>query len=184
MDPVDRQRQPGAGRYARVEREQRWALWQRPDGLLEPTSIVDRYLVGTRLRLRQADVGSGVVYKLGQKVRPAEASPELVKLTNIYLSESEYEVFRKLPAHELRKTRWRLPAGGPRLVVDEFHGHLAGLVLAEIELAPGDAFGPPPAVLAVDVTLDDRFSGGRLAAAGPAEVRGLLSAVAAAVGRR
>jgi CYTH domain-containing protein len=184
MDPVDRRRRPGEGRYARVEREQRWALRHRPDGLIEPTSIVDRYLIGTRLRLRRADARSDVVYKLGQKVRPNEASPELVKLTNIYLSESEYEVFRRLPAYELRKTRWRLRAGSRQIIiVDEFHDHLAGLVLAEVELAPGEAFGSLPGVPAVDVTLDDRFSGGRLAAASAAEVRELLDGVAAAIGR-
>lgn len=183
MDPVDRQRRPGRGRHARVEREQRWALRQRPDGLIEPTPIVDRYLIGTRLRLRQVDTGSSAVYKLGQKVRPVEASPELVKLTNIYLIESEYEVFRRLPARELRKTRWRLPATSRQIIVDEFHGHLAGLVLAEIELAPGEPLGALPGVPAVDVTLDDRFSGGHLAAAGVAEVRELLATVAALLGR-
>lgn len=179
----DRERRPGGGRYARVEREQRWALRQRPDGLTEPTAIVDRYLIGTRLRLRQADTGGGVVYKLAQKVRPDEASPELVKLTNIYLSESEYRVICRLAALELRKTRWRLPAASRRIVVDEFHGELAGLIVAEVELAPGEAFGALPGIPAVDVTRDDRFSGGRLVAATAAEVRQLLAIVAAAVGR-
>src|SRR5262245_30316401 len=178
---LDRQRRAGEGRYARAEREQRWALARVPNGLTEPTAIIDRSLIGTRLRLRRADTGSGVVYKLGQKVRPDEASPELVKLTNIYLSDAEYQVFRRLPARELRKTRWRLPAGSRQLVVDEFHDRLTGLVLAEVELAPGEALQRPPAIPAIDVTHDDRFSGGRLSAASRAEIRELLAAVAVAV---
>jgi len=67
--------------------------------------------------------------------------------------------------------------------VDEFRGGLAGLLLAEFELAPGEAFGALPGIPAVDVTRDDRFSGGCLAAAAKADVRELLGFVAAAVDR-
>lgn len=173
---VDRRRVPGEGRYARVEREQRWALRRRPDGLIEPTDIVDRY-VGATLRLRCMSSGSGVVYKFGQKVRPDERSPAVVKMTNLYVSEPEYALLRSLPGHELRKTRWRWPAA-PRVVVDEFGGHLSGLVLAETELGPADERRPGLAgVDAVDVTDDDRFSGGALARLPAGEVAGLVAAV-------
>jgi CYTH domain-containing protein len=162
---VQFQRAPGEGRYAHIEREQRWRLPARPAGLVAPTEIVDRYLVGTRLRLRQMTSADGTIYKLGQKVRPDEASPAVVKLTNMYLSPAEYGVLAALPHHELRKTRWRLGPGS-RVVVDEFHGACEGLVLAEVELSADE---PPPAGPvpdAVDVTLDDRFSGGSLARTG------------------
>jgi CYTH domain-containing protein len=185
---VDLRRRPGQGRYARPEREQRWVLGQLPDGLASPTAIVDWYLSGTTLRVRRTEAGSEVVYKLGQKVRPDEASPAVVKLTNIYLTEPEYSMLRWLPGHELRKTRWRLSPDGVAagssanhgIVVDEFHGHLAGLVLAEIELAPEDALVALPGIAGLDVTFDDRFSGGRLAGASTAEVRDLLTLAAKA----
>ncbi len=166
-------RTPGEGRYAQVEREQRWVLSRLPQALTDPASIVDRYLTGTRLRLRSITAGAAVTYKLGQKVRPEPSSPAMVKLTNIYLSPDEFEVLRALPGRELRKTRWRSPYAGGRLVVDEFVDALAGLVLAELELRPGQS----PVDLEVpgaDVSEDDRFSGGRLAAVSVADASLLL----------
>src|SRR5580658_3853384 len=59
-------RTAGQGRYAQVEREQRWILPTRPDDLADPVSIVDLYIHGTRLRLRRMEtiaVNPEVVYK-------------------------------------------------------------------------------------------------------------------------
>jgi hypothetical protein len=53
-------------------------------------------------------------------------------------------------------------------------------VLAEIELAPEDALVALPGIAGLDVTFDDRFSGGRLAGASAVEVRDLLTLAAAA----
>ena len=89
----------------------------------------------------QSPTGGATTYKLGQKVRPEPDSPAIVKLTNIYLSAQEYEVLRALPGRELRKTRWRSGYAAGRLVVDEFGDPLTGLVLAELELRPGEASG-------------------------------------------
>jgi hypothetical protein len=172
MDP----RAPGEGRYAQVEREQRWVLRRRPDGLDRPIRVDDRYLEG-RLRLRTMTSGIEVVYKLGQKVRPDERDPAVVKLTNMYLSRSEYAALATLPGHDLRKTRWHRPGAG--VIVDEFHGHLSGLVLAEVELASEDEWlSGPDGLEAVDVTHDDRFSGGALARLTADGASGLLAAAA------
>ena len=174
---------PGEGRYAHVEREQRWLLPELPDALTDPASIVDRYLVGTRLRLRSVTTDDATTYKLGQKVRPEPDSPAIVKLTNIYLSGEEYAVLRALPGRDLRKTRWRSAHAAGRLVVDEFGDPLTGLVLAELERRPGEALRQLD-LMAVDVSEDDRFSGGRLAglsasdaAAFRAEVDSLLRTI-------
>lgn len=48
------------------------------------------------------------------------------------------------------------------LSVDEFHGRLTGLVLAEIELEADDSLLGLPEGAIADVTHDDRFSGGSL----------------------
>jgi CYTH domain-containing protein len=66
--------------------------------------------------------------------------------------------------------------------VDAFEGRLAGLVLAEIELADEAAFAAfeIPAFALADVSGDDRFTGGSLAAGSRIDVR---SAVADLVGR-
>ena len=178
---MDRHRTPGQGRYAHPEREQRWLLPGPPPGVEAPARIVDHYLVGTRLRLRRVEIGSGTVYKLAQKVRPRPDSPAEVKLTNMYLSADEYAVLRRLPGREIHKTRWRWRVGDRQVAVDEFGGALSGLTLAELELADGEepVVLPPPAR---DVTHDDRFSGGRLAAAGPAEIAALLALARTATG--
>jgi CYTH domain-containing protein len=169
-------RTPGQGRYAQMEREQRWILRELPGDLDHPVSIVDLYISDTRLRLRRMENNSVVVYKLGQKVRVAEGEPEMVKLTNLYLSEREYTTLAQLGGAEIRKTRWRWSQPERPVVVDEFGGRLAGLVLAELELGPDDPRMKSPPLAAADVTDEDRFSGGRLALTSAAELVSLLAA--------
>ena len=55
-------------KYARVERERRWLLGSTPGLSGSPMEITDRYVLGTRLRLREVVVGESVVRKLGHKV--------------------------------------------------------------------------------------------------------------------
>ena len=164
------ERFPGKGRYAHVEREQRWVVASVPEDARFVASIVDRYIHGTRLRLRQSEGDGGVVYKLGQKVRDDPADPETVRLTNIYLSAEEFEVFAALPASVLRKSRERATWEGRPVAIDRFHGRVDGLILAEVELEPEEPHLPAPPWTARDVTSDDRFSGGRLAFASDAEI--------------
>jgi CYTH domain-containing protein len=172
-------RVPGEGKYARLEREQRWVVAELPAHARSFAGILDRYILGTRLRLRRVDTGEHLDFKLAQKVRRDEADPEIVKLTNIYLSAEEYDVVTALPAAELRKTRWRVNWNGRRLVVDQFHDRFDGLLLAEAELNSDDARLPIPPFAVSDVTNDDRYSGGALAAASDQQVRLLLCEVAA-----
>lgn len=168
-------RTPGEGRYAHVEREQRWVLADLPADVHTPSAIVDRYVTGTRLRLRRVETDGQVVHKLAQKVRPQPADPETVRLTNLYLSPEEHAVLAVLAAAELRKTRWRTAWADRALAIDQFEGHLAGLVLAEVELGVDEDRLPVPPFALADVTDDDRFSGGSLAAATPAQVAALLA---------
>jgi len=135
-------REPGKGSYARPERERRFLLRALPDGSVDPVDIEDRYIVGTRLRLRRMSDGTGApTYKLAQKV-PDRADPSLVMITNTYLSEAEYDtLLAALPALTVLKTRYRLP-GPVALSVDDFRGPLAGLVLAELEGAGSQGWRP------------------------------------------
>jgi hypothetical protein len=168
-----------AGKYARPERERRFLLAKVPPDATDPHEIVDRYLVGTRLRVRTITSAEGRVYKLGQKVRPDPADPGLVMHTTCYLSRAEYDVLAALPAHELRKTRRRASAGRA-LSVDEFHDELEGLVLAEVDLElsePADGPFRPPDYCLAEVTADERFTGGQLAVTDRATLLGLLEVV-------
>ena len=168
-------RQPGAGKYAQLERERRWLLTEMPAQAKDPRLIEDRYITGTRLRLRRVEADSQVVYKFCQKVRPDDGDPSTVAITNIYLAEPEYERLCQLPASILRKTRRIWQVGRHTFAIDKFHGDLAGLLLAEIEL-PDLAQGLPlPAPIGKEVTTDDRFSGGYLAQVAPAQIAELLT---------
>lgn len=177
-------RRPGEGRYAKLEREQRWLVPTVPERAGRGTVIEDRYVTGTRLRLRRAEGTSGVLHKLAQKVRPAEGGggPERVKITNLYLSEDEAAVLRQLPAAVLRKHRWPVRHDGRAYAVDEHLGRLAGLVLAETTLDEAEPRLPLPPFALREVTDDERFSGGWLAHASDAEAAALLAEVVEAPG--
>jgi CYTH domain-containing protein len=170
-------RTAGEGRYARTEREQRWLLRERPDDLDQPVSIVDLYIADSRLRLRRMEQDGVVVYKLGQKVRVSPQNPEMVKLTNFYLSEQEHATVARLGGAEIRKIRWRWSRPERPVVVDEFEGHLAGLILAELELQPDDPRMKSPPLALADVSDDDRFSGGTLARTSASELSSLMAAL-------
>jgi hypothetical protein len=163
-------------KYARVERERRFLLAGVPEDT--PTGrvlIEDRYLRGTRLRLRRStnvDDPEDVVYKLTQKVPALDGSPGLI--TNVYLSRSEYETLLSIPADTIRKVRRSIPP----LAVDRFEGALQGLVLAEAEFedAADEVAFEAPAMAVAEVTSDIRFTGGTLARMTPAGVAQLLNA--------
>ena len=171
-------RTPGRGRYAVTEREKRWLLRRLPDGVTDPVEIFDKYLAASTLRLRRAQSASTVVYKLGQKVRHDPTDPSVNQVTNMYLSQSEFELLGQVQGAALSKTRWHWTVGESVLSVDQYGESLRGLVMAEIEL-PMDGVGPtsPPLTVA-DVTQDDRFSGDRLASLTRPEAEDLLKMVA------
>jgi CYTH domain-containing protein len=64
----------------------------------------------------------------------------------------------------LEKTRHRLPVGAHVFEVDVFHGGLAPLVLAEVELRAEDEAFPRPAWLGDDVSDDPQYRNSELAA--------------------
>jgi CYTH domain-containing protein len=154
------------GKYARIERERRFLLAEAPAPSAATVTrvITDRYLVGTRLRLRRAERSDGgCELKLTQKVPVARPGAVQGLITNTYLSPAEYDLLASLPAAVLTKTRISVPPLG----VDVFDGRLRGLVLAEGEFATDEearSFTPPPECVA-EVTDDARFTGGRLVGA-------------------
>ena len=162
-------------RYARPELERRWLLDGVPEGAVLKAHLVDRYLDGTRLRLRVVHRADGtVVRKLGHKVRVDPGDPAEVWHTSLYLDDEEHEVLANLPGPSLTKDRYDGPGAG--CSVDVFTGELSGLVLAEVECHDRTAFDavvPPPGAVA-EVTHDDRFSGGQLARTSADALAGML----------
>lgn len=148
-------------KYAAVERERRFLVAHIPEGVVEVRQIVDHYLDGTRLRLREVtDADGAVTRKLGHKVR-LTSGPTEIACTSVYLDDREWELLRALPSRTLRKTRHIIERDGIRLTVDELDG---GTLLAEID--DGDA--TPHAIprwleVLREVTTEEHWTGANLA---------------------
>ena len=155
-------------KYAVVERERRFLPGHGLDlaAALRVLQIEDRYLHGTRLRLRTVcEQGKEPVRKLGQKVRFAPGHASALAHTTMYLDEAEYALLSSLPAAALSKARHIVPLNdGLEVAVDVFEGDLSGLVLAELDLGTdGLPPEPLPTWLGVEVTDVEDFTGYALA---------------------
>ncbi len=162
-------------KYARIERERRFLLPRVPRevDLAKPWSeIHDRYIVGTRLRLREVrpSDGGASVFKLTQKLPDTDATR--VRITNTYLEAHEHALLCAHPANEIRKRRHRLVHDGSAFVIDRFLAELDGLVLSEVGAETDDALAaiPFPSFAALEVTEREEFMGGALADAAPDDV--------------
>ena len=123
--------------------------------------ILDRYVSGTRLRLREVRGSDGTVTrKLGHKVRLTDGPAE-VACTNFYLDDDEWALLAALPARLLRKRRHMIHRDGLLVAVDE---HEDGTLIAEIDDGdqPSD-FVPEWLDVVDDVTADEAWTGARLA---------------------
>jgi CYTH domain-containing protein len=156
-------------KYACIERERRWLVDRprRPDLPVEFVLIEDRYITGTRLRLRRmTDHASGrIVLKLTKKYDAVD--PLARPIVTAYLSEDEFALLAQLPAAALSKHRYAVAADGLRFSIDRFNG-LVGLELAEIETADDSGLRavPSPDWTIRDVSNDPRYQGGMLAVHG------------------
>lgn len=139
-------------KYAHVERERRFLLAELPDlSGARVLRITDRYVEGTRLRLRTVEEeGHPTVHKLGQKIRLEGVSTNAH--TTLYLSAAEHAGLTHLPGHELRKTRHLKDHWA-------FDVHEDGLLLAETETNQEPWFA-----YVREVTDEVELTGGRLAA--------------------
>lgn len=156
--------------YILVERERRWLCNQVPrQQVLQTEAITDLYVMGTRMRLREARPLNGDPAML-RLTRKGDVDIHTRLITSIYLPEEEFSVLASsLTGRKLRKLRHRLqPISGFQVVVDEFQDELAGLIMAEVEFATQElleAFQMPSYAIR-EVTDDIRFTGGHLVANG------------------
>ena len=154
-------------KYSHIERERRFLVdpTRRPDLAGLPNILIeDRYIDGTRLRLRRmtaSDTGR-VVIKLTKKY--AEGPRSARPMVTTYLTQAEYDLLAALPAHPLRKRRYPLGI----FSIDQLEGALAGLELSESEQPDAEALaalGLPDWAIA-EVSDDARYEGGSLVVAG------------------
>ncbi|HEX8421103.1 MAG TPA: hypothetical protein VF638_13950 [Sphingomonas sp.] len=168
-----------AHKYSHVERERRFLVdaKQCPDLAALPAILIeDRYISGTRFRLRRmSEIASGrVVLKLSKKYDVADVKAR--PLVTGYLTDAEYALFAALPATPIVKVRHSLAEGGHEFGIDRFDGALAGLLMAEIECVDADTLDSVvmPSWAAREVTADAAFQGGALSVLQEDEVRTLL----------
>jgi CYTH domain-containing protein len=153
-------------KYSLTEREKRFLLATLPKGVGTTCRVIeDLYFQDTRLRLRKVtdQLGQILELKLTQKFPSPNQSGSERNITNLYLTQAEYDLFTALPSHSLRKRRYSYETLNQLYSVDVFEGHLTGLLLAEIEYSFQD---PPPSLppfALEDVTDDLFFTGGHLA---------------------
>jgi CYTH domain-containing protein len=157
------------GKYACLETECRYLLKKIPDNvpaIANSWLITDCYFPNTRLRLRHMKSISGNenIYKLTQKYRSETQSAYETTITNLYLTEEEYNQLASLDGKTIRKKRYAHSVQYHNFSIDVFEGRHQGLILAEMEFERQSelgGFGLPLFALK-DVTDDPFFSGGNL----------------------
>ena len=158
-------------RYVFVKHERRWLCTSLPNELVTETEqITDLYVTDTNLRLRQAVpcAGGSSMLRLSRKV---DVDPSTRLISSIYLQTSEFELLRAaLIGCTICKCRYRIKSSTEVvLVIDEFGGDLSGLLLLEAEFSSLKAMREfeAPEYAGMEVTSDQRFTGGCLATRGP-----------------
>lgn len=167
MTPAANQEPPKEPKYSLPEIERRWLV--RDDVAAEllaahvdtaPDVIEDRYVTGTRLRLRRVrHADGGETLKLCLKYGRASALRE--PITNLYLNTREYAVLAALDGVSVRKRRFRIGGGS----LDVFDEPAGTPTYFEREFATVEAAMAyePPAFAAEEVTGEPEHTGANIA---------------------
>ncbi|MEL7532569.1 MAG: hypothetical protein AAFN10_14725 [Bacteroidota bacterium] len=149
-------------KYAQKEWERRFLLRTQAINLAELSfqTITDKYLDGTRLRLRKTQKEEKVQFKLTKKL---ELSAELEDwVSTIYLSESEYALFYSLAGKSYEKRRYyREQEAEARIGIDAIRLGAEMIYLAEVEFDSPESMMQYqfPLPFAKEVTNDPFYSG-------------------------
>jgi CYTH domain-containing protein len=154
------------GKYSRIENERRFLLKSIDQELtamgLPKKIILDHYLTGTHLRLREVDTVGEKVFKLTKKTHLLPGKEEI---TTIYLSSEEYDLLSKLPATIVSKVRLVLTHNEFTIGIDIYTGEKGELLIAETEFETDEQMKSfvLPIPYDKEVTGDANFSGHALA---------------------
>jgi|GEM_PF-1764057 len=155
-----------AGKYARFENERRFLLrpWDEEFITMDLPRrvIIDHYVIGTNLRLREVDSEGEKVYKLTKKTT---ISPGREEITTIYLSPEEYQLLCKLPAVVVNKVRFIATYADIIIGIDIYGNEEDELWLAEVEFETEKQMKTfaLPMPYEVEITGNNGFSGFALA---------------------
>ena len=159
--PVGRRGMTEPPKYSQTEIERRWLVdLSAVDLQLAPfREIEDLYIAESRLRLRKVSGPNEFTFKLGKKY--GKRTPLSEPITNLYLTEGEYQRLVVLPGHHARKRRYTLQQGS----LDVYLEPHAGLAVLEVEFVSerfAEEFSPPAFVIR-EITNEPCFSGAYLA---------------------
>ena len=158
----------GEPKYAHLELERRWLVDRATRPSLDGapmTLIEDRYIDGTRMRLRRMSRPDLDETKWKPTKKYECEDPAARPIVTAYLTEAEHAVFAALPARTMRKRRFHVLADGRYWSLDLFEGPLDGLERVETEATDEVELVAlvPPAWAAREVTHDPRYQCGSLA---------------------
>ena len=155
-------------KYSLPECERRFLIAALPPLTGAGRLIEDRYLTGSRLRLRRETEADGTIgiWKIARKY--GATGPGVEPMTNLYLTAGEHALLATLPGVDVVKRRHDMWVGEERYVVDLFEGPLAGRMIAEIEVAdPASLWAlTPPDWCGREITGDAAYAGATLARRG------------------
>jgi CYTH domain-containing protein len=155
---------PPTGKYAQIENERRFLLSAIEEEITTPPRriILDHYIIGTNLRLRQVENGDGKVYKLTKKTKLSLGREEI---TTIYLSPDEYQLLSELPAIVVSKIRFIMAYNELTIGIDSYATEEDELLVAEVEFETDEQMKTfvMPLSYGTEVTGNDEFTGFALA---------------------
>lgn len=155
-------------KYARQEFERRFLISQRPENLDRVTykDIEDKYLDGTRLRVRKVTHHQLVHYKLTKMLDLDQSDAPIHWISTIYLSQAEFAIFWALPGAAYQKRRYYVDdQSGITIGVDEIKMRQGMIWMAEVEFDNGEDMNRYqfPMDCEKEVTGDASYSGYEMA---------------------
>ena len=128
--------------------------------------ILDRYIAGTRLRLRQVRIPGTDQYTRMLQQRIVLPNEIEIKLAEIHLNDIEYSIFESIERSEVRKNRYFHEFDQIPMAFDVYLGQLQGLklALAEFETLDEAERMSMPEFSSHEVTHHPSFIGENLAA--------------------
>jgi CYTH domain-containing protein len=153
----------GEPKYSLLEIERRWLVDLTKAGNIDQLAycqIDDLYLRDSRLRLRKVTSSNlQETFKLGKKYGKRTVLSE--PITNLYLTENEYQSFCMLSGDRVRKRRYTIAEGK----LDVYLEPHSGLAIFEIEFVDEKSakLYVPPSFVTHEITNDSLFNGQVLA---------------------
>ena len=127
--------------------------------------IRDKYIKGTKLRLREVVENNETKYKFTRKERLNPSKVGVLKINTLYLTKSEYDRINVLEGFEVEKERQMLQIDQIRIGVDRIMLNNKNLFIAEVEFDTElemNSFTMPLQIIK-EITGDQKYSGYEIA---------------------